>query len=331
MSLTQFISRLDQIEKAVESIFQNQFSGMDNDSITFVVGPLNQTDWHNVDAWLKISRSDLSNEVLQSLLHLFSDNYATSLGDSSLVSVIASRLQAASEDLRNAHDLWDQLLEARQEVFLAPGGLNKEEFWRYREYSEKGKNSLMRHLVSTAVNLREIDDAVSGAKASDEIRRIPGIRCPINGERCTKELVDKPQQIFVGFQTQSDHYKTPSLKLMITEALQTFDLVPFFAIDHYEPVHISCEICHAIQEASVCIFEISDSNPNVMFELGVAYMVGKATVLLARKGSPGTHISDIAGIHRVEYDDLVECRDFIRRCLADSATIRNLLTKSGKG
>jgi hypothetical protein len=208
--------------------------------------------------------------------------------------------------------------------------LNKEEFWRYRAYSEKAKTKLLRHLVSAKANLLEIEDAIGQAKATTGNRRISKIRCPINGENCTKELLDKPQQVFVGFQFNSDHYKTPSLKLMIQEALQTFDLIPFFADEHYEPVHISCEICHAIQEGSVSIFEISDSNPNVMFELGVAYMLDKVAILLARRGSPGTHISDIAGIHRIEYDDLIECRDLVKHCLADSITVRTIFMKAGK-
>jgi predicted nucleotide-binding protein len=84
-----------------------------------------------------------------------------------------------------------------------------------------------------------------------------------------------------------------------------------------------------LQEASLCIFEISDSNPNVLFELGLAYMLGKTAILLAHKDSPGTQISDISGIHRIEYGDLVECRALIARAIDKSKSIAKLLSTSG--
>jgi hypothetical protein len=62
-----------------------------------------------------------------------------------------------------------------------------------------------------------------------------------------------------------------------------------------------------------------------MFELGLAYMLGKVAILLAKKGSPGTHIADIAGMHRIEYEDMVECRDSVSACLSDSTRVQEVL------
>jgi hypothetical protein len=48
-------------------------------------------------------------------------------------------------------------------------------------------------------------------------------------------------------------------------------------------------------------------------------------ILLAKKGSPGTHIADIAGMHRIEYEDMVECRDSVSACLSDSTRVQEVL------
>ncbi|MBM3127280.1 MAG: hypothetical protein FJ009_01430 [Chloroflexi bacterium] len=305
---------------------------MENDAITWIIGPLDPVDVSSICTWFEIAKADLISEVLQVL-------FQASVGkrriehqqDASFVSPIARRLQSVTESLQEGSETWNRILAARQEIYLdmAKGGLNKEEFWRYRVFTEKAKDSMLKQVTSARINLREIDEIIGHARENQSPYK-SGVRCPITGQDCDLSLIVDPSQVFVGFQFTSDHYKTPSLKAMVTEALQKMNLRPFFPDEHFEPVHISCEICHTLQQGAICIFEISDSNPNVMFELGLAYMLGKFTILLARKGSPGTQISDIAGIHRIEYDDLVECRDSIIRHLGDSSTLRKVLKSMAK-
>lgn len=119
------------------------------------------------------------------------------------------------------------------------------------------------------------------------------MRCPITNDDCTKKLDEVSSSIFIGYQFKSDYYKTTSLKEILINALKNFNLHPFFLEEHFEPHHISCEICFKIRESPFCIFEISDSNPNVMFELGLSYMAGKVSIIISRHGSNGTTISDI--------------------------------------
>lgn len=192
----------------------------------------------------------------------------------------------------------------------------------------RSKEALFREIGIARICLQEINDLVEKETEFEQTSRLSTIRCPITGQRCDKEIIPIPNIVFCAYQFESSFYKTNSLKTIITESLKKFYLEPFFPDEHYEPIHISCEICHTIQRVAICIFEISDSNPNVMFELGLAYMLGKITILLARRGSPGLKISDIAGIHRVHYDDLIECRGFIVNCLEDSSLIGKVLSKS---
>ena len=332
MSLPQLVSRLEQIENTVTSLYRDQFNGMENDAFTWVVGPLDPTGVSNIWVWFEIAKADFTAEVLHALLQTFMGKKPVGWQDASFISPISSRLQAIAKSLQEGSDTWNRICEARQEIYLdmAKGGLNKEEFWRYRAFTEKARDSLLKQVASARISLQEIDDIIKHAGDNRESSKQADIRCPITGQRCDLPIVASPQQVFVGFQFASDFYKTSSLKVVVTEALQKLNLRPFFPDEHFEPVHISCEICHTLQQGVVCIFEISDSNPNVMFELGLAYMLGKFTILLAKKGSLGTQIADIAGIHRIEYDDLVECRDVITRYLRDSTTLYKLLGISEK-
>ena len=329
MSLTQLVSRLEQIESTVSSMFEEQFHDMEDQSILFAVEPLSRTDSHSIQVWLEILQSDFMSEVLKAVVEVLAGQGVAAREFVPSISGLASRLQAVANNLQDASQTWDQIYKARQEVCLVPGGLNKEELLRYMAYTERAKNILLRQIVSAKVYFEEIGAIIERIKVTKESSKGSNLRCPITGQTCDKPLVPNPKEVFVGFQFHSNHYRTSSLKIMITEALERFNLNPFFPDEHYEPVHISCEICHRLQQVSVCIFEISDSNPNVMFELGLAYMLGKVVMLLAKRGSPGTQIADIAGIHRIEYEDLVECRDFISRCLEGSAMILSKLETGG--
>jgi len=325
MSVSELVSRLEDVQSTVSSLFEGQFRSIENGTGALVVAPLSQTDSSNIRAWLDIAESDFTRIVLETVVKTFADQELVAWEVVSFTSRLSSRLTAVADSLRAAGEIWKQICTARLEVCLAPGGLNKEELLRYRAETESARDALLDRVVLARVCLEEIGTIMEHVRAPQDSPKSSLMRCPITGQTCNKPLSLGSNEVFVGFQFQSDHYKTVSLKAMITEALGKFNLSPFFPDEHFEPVHISCETCYALQRVSVCIFEISDSNPNVMFELGLAYMLGKLVVLLARAGSTGTQISDVAGIHRIQYEDLLECRDFIARWLEQSAMISGVL------
>jgi len=330
MPLPELVSRLEDIESTISALFEGQFRSVENGTGALVVQPLDQAGSSNVQVWLDIVESDFVRLVLEAVVMIFAGPSFVAWELVSFTSELSSRLQAVVDSLRDAVRIWDQIYKARLEVCLVPGGLNKEELFRYRAETERARDALLSRIASSRMYLEEIGTIIDRIRATQKSSKGSIMRCPITSRTCDEPLLPNPCEVFVGFQFQSNYYRAASLKAMITEALEKLDLSPFFPDEHFEPIHISCEICHRLQQVSVCIFEISDSNPNVMFELGLAYMLGKLVVLLAKTGSPGTQISDVAGIHRIEYGDLVECRDFIARCLEQSAMISGALEGEGE-
>ncbi len=59
-------------------------------------------------------------------------------------------------------------------------------------------------------------------------------------------------------------------------------LEPLRADDIYTPGSIMEQIRSAIQQARICIADLSGRNPNVLYELGIAQALGKPTVLLSQ-------------------------------------------------
>jgi hypothetical protein len=324
MSISDLMSRLQKIEETASLLFRDQFNGMEDGSIDWVIAPLDQTMVNNLHVWLDMAKSDLTAGILETIFDVSSLKDMANWINGPLISLLSSRLNAASSSMQAGSETWGKICEARRQIILTPGGLNREDVWRFRRFTESAKDDLSRHVASVRMNLQEICALIASAPGGQDHTGM-SVRCPITGNSCNTPILPDAKRVFVGFQFKSEHYKTKSLMAMINEAVQRFNLTPFFPGEHYEPVHISCEICQNLQRVSICIFEISDSNPNVMFELGLAYMLGKVAILLAKKGSPGTHIADIAGMHRIEYEDMVECRDSVSACLSDSTRVQEVL------
>lgn len=331
MELGQLVHRIQDIETEIHSLFDDHFKGMDKESSTFVAAPMSPKAVSRLHAWLRNAKIDFAPAVIETLVNMLTVNGLHNSSISTFVSLVASRLQTTAYNVHDAIVIWEKICKARYEACQSFGGLNKEELWRYRAHIEGLKDTFLKEISTARICIQEINDLINKETKSSQIDKVSTIRCPITSQSCDKVISPMPSVVFCAYQFDSNYYKTKNLKTMITESLEKFNLQPFFPDDHYEPIHISCKICHTIQRVSICIFEISDSNPNVMFELGLAYMLGKVAILLAHQGSPGTKISDVAGIHRVLYDDLVDCREFIIKSLNSSSLIRSSLTSSEGG
>jgi hypothetical protein len=72
---------------------------------------------------------------------------------------------------------------------------------------------------------------------------------------------------------------------IILPAAQRAGLTALRAADLHRPGLIGEQIRVAIQQARVCVVDLTESNPNVLYELGLAQALGKPVVLLAREGS----------------------------------------------
>jgi len=132
--------------------------------------------------------------------------------------------------------------------------------------------------------------------------------------------------VFLGYQFCSKYYRQVDLLscIQIAVELANQDLVQIHRklklrrVGLVEGIHMSCEICGKIKTSEICIFEISDRNPNVLFELGMA--TGKEIVLLKSMQS-GDVPSDISGIKYTHYnneDDFEKLQIVLAKILYDT-------------
>ena len=108
---------------------------------------------------------------------------------------------------------------------------------------------------------------------------------------------------------------------------------PLVAAIGFEPIRgddiavpgiIINDIWSYITEASVIIAEISEANPNVYYEIGMAHALAKPTVLLAQRG---THLPFDVGPHRcIFYENSIPGRARLQDALRQ--TLESLLGKS---
>lgn len=85
------------------------------------------------------------------------------------------------------------------------------------------------------------------------------------------------------------------------------------------------DIWKAICEARIVVADLTDFNPNVMYELGMAHTVGKETILLFQKSSTERvrFAFDIGHIRRIEYEDSDSGRQTLKANI--ESTVRNVL------
>jgi hypothetical protein len=79
-----------------------------------------------------------------------------------------------------------------------------------------------------------------------------------------------------------DHYYTQIYEPAIADA----ELLPVRADDVFRAGSVLQDIVDLLSRASVVLADISESNRNVHYELGLAHALGKPTVLVAPKGIP---------------------------------------------
>jgi hypothetical protein len=88
---------------------------------------------------------------------------------------------------------------------------------------------------------------------------------------------------------------------MVKRAAEGLDLTVGRADDIATPGRITDQIVEAIGTADVIVADITDLNPNVMWEVGVAHALGKQVVILNQHidGSP----FDIRDYRQIQYDE----------------------------
>jgi hypothetical protein len=138
-------------------------------------------------------------------------------------------------------------------------------------------------------------------------------RCFLTGGDCAfrDEITIDESKVFIGMPFR-DQYQN-IFKLVIQPTLAELGLNPWKADDIKGNIAINCKICRALQESPQAIINISEANPNVFFEVGLAYGLGKSVLLL--KDEESTAPSDLQAIEYTQYsrDRLWVLGDEIKR------------------
>jgi hypothetical protein len=130
-------------------------------------------------------------------------------------------------------------------------------------------------------------------------------RCfKIGLRKCPKEIDFSPKMVFVAMPFRPDFQDL--YKYAIRPALEELGLKIWKADEKISNIDIMCKICHGIQECSFVIANISDWNPNVLFEMGLAYGTGKNVVLIKNRKEKVP--VDLKGLEYIDYEDIDELK-----------------------
>ncbi len=167
-------------------------------------------------------------------------------------------------------------------------------------YSSTGKTitpAAVQSLKSSITNWKvSIDNSV---KQENENKH--RFHCFKIGNKCPHDIVPGRYKFFVGmpFDNKFQDSYTYGIKMILDNNGVDCDNQVFRADEKFSNVDIMCKVCRAIQEAEYIIINISDDNPNVMFELGLAYGLNKYVILI--KDTNTKVISDLKGLEYIEY------------------------------
>jgi len=135
-----------------------------------------------------------------------------------------------------------------------------------------------------------------------------GFKCfKIGSPSCPKTPEIKNTQVFIGMPFKEEFEDIYSNG--IVPALKHVGLMPYRADKDIKNIDIMCKICEAIQSSRYGIINITNWNPNVLFELGLLYGLGKNVLLIKDKDSDVP--VDLKGIEYIDYSEPKEVIDKI--------------------
>lgn len=135
--------------------------------------------------------------------------------------------------------------------------------------------------------------------------------------------------VFLGYQFKSAYFEKAQMDHAVSVAVDgASDALSkrFAAAVSFSPIDVTPgqmllhEVQRAIRAAAICIFEVSDLNNNVFYELGFAEGLGIPTILLVSKSSGmiARLPSDLRGVFCLEYSSVDEVRSKLGRYIADA-------------
>ena len=110
------------------------------------------------------------------------------------------------------------------------------------------------------------------------------------------------------FQFESEYYDRNKLERMVERATELIEKnhrnvnIQYKRINIHPVRAIFSDVIEFIDMASFCVFELSDNNPNVLFELGYAVGKNKGIVIIRDETSKNPIPSDLTGLYLLKYN-----------------------------
>lgn len=92
------------------------------------------------------------------------------------------------------------------------------------------------------------------------------------------------------------------LELLVEPALATFDFDVVRADKINRPSMIMADIIRPMQEAELCVVDLTGNNPNVFYECGRRHESGRPSIQMVSKSTEISLPFDVAGIRTIVYD-----------------------------
>jgi CheY-like chemotaxis protein len=159
-----------------------------------------------------------------------------------------------------------------------------------------GKLEVFNYLTKDPIDEEKLKQAVITASSS----KIPLRPCyKHNTVGCLYPIPIEEGFVFVGMPfSLNDIYEYG-----IKPTVESFKLKSWRADEEKKTGDMGCKICASLQLCKFAVMEVSDRNPNVCIEVGLAYGYGKKIILLKKKDSPKPP-SDLDGIEYLEYGSI---------------------------
>lgn len=175
------------------------------------------------------------------------------------------------------------------------------------------------HVVDDT-HLRDVERTSRTKKTSRPTRSSSDVKtakivklCPFTGAVCNTIHETENRMVFVGMPFSEDFVDV--YRFAIQPAIENRGFRAWRADEVPSSVPIFCKICAAIHKCGLAVIDISASNPNVMFELGMAAALGKKVVLI--KNHKHSVPTDLAGFEYVAYRNAYELKESLQNALPE--------------
>jgi|GEM_PF-4087759 len=124
--------------------------------------------------------------------------------------------------------------------------------------------------------------------------------CFKTGANCTYNISVDEYTIFIArpFNEEYDLIFNDFIKPVLDE----LELNSWKADNELRNIDLMCHICQGIQISKIALIDITTGNPNVLFELGLCYALGKKVILTKQRNATFHFATDILSMLYIQYE-----------------------------